>query len=135
MPAVAVIHRELVLERVASGAMLKSIAVELNVTPGAISNALCRDPEYIAAREIGAEVRLEEQYEAIVSASEQTAISRAREGFRAAAWFAEREFPHRWGQHTQVTVSTGDLGERLRRARERVIEPDQSQCSIEDKGG
>ena len=52
-------------------------------------------------------------------------VSRAREGFKAAAWFAEREFPHRWGRTDKLQVEhIGDLGERLRRSKERVIEHD-----------
>lgn len=49
-------------------------------------------------------------------------LARVESLFRAVTWQAEREFPHRWGRNMEVTVNTGDLGDRLRRAKERVIE-------------
>jgi hypothetical protein len=50
-------------------------------------------------------------------------LARAEKEWRAVSWQAEREFPHRWGQKTHVTVeNVGDLAERLRRAKERTIE-------------
>jgi hypothetical protein len=47
----------------------------------------------------------------------------ARELYKAASWRASVEFPHRWGQRNHVTIEhVGDLADKLRRARERVIE-------------
>jgi hypothetical protein len=52
-------------------------------------------------------------------------LARAEKEWRAVSWQAEREFPHRWGQKSHVTVeNVTDLGERLRRARERVLPQD-----------
>ncbi len=123
MTAIAILKRDEIIAKVAQGVMLKAIASDLGVTPGAISNALHADPEYRQARQIGAEVRLEEEYIGIKEAASMSDISRAREGFRAATWFAEREFPERWAQRTHVTVEniTG-RAEQLQRAKERVIE-------------
>ena len=50
-------------------------------------------------------------------------LARARELWRSATWYAERRDRARYGQDVmQVNVSFGDLGDRLRRARERVID-------------
>ena len=121
MTAVAIQQRDFIIAEVAKGAMLKAVAAKVGVTPSAISQVIGQDPEYRKAREVGAEVRLEEQFEQITTATSQEATSRAREGFRAAAWFAEREFPQRWGQKSQVTVELGpELSARLRESRERL---------------
>lgn len=141
MTAIAIQHREEILEQVAQGAMLQTIAEKLGIAPQNISKHLASDPEYRESREIGAELRLhlaysrmdqcaegsagiDEEGNAILVADERGTLARAREAaFRAAAWFAEREFPHRWAPRSHVTVEhTGDLGDRLRRSKERVIE-------------
>lgn len=104
MTAVAIQHREEIISQVAKGTMLKAIAAKVGVSPQAIANQLAKDPDYRQAREIGAEVRLEEQFDGILEAEGTTDVSRAREGFRAAAWFAEREFPERWGAKANVVT-------------------------------
>lgn len=98
MTAIAITHKDDIIARVAKGDMLKAIATDLGVTPSAICNQLHDDKDYLAAREAGALVRLETQYEALEAATDAVGVSRARECFRAAAWFAEREFPGRWAQ-------------------------------------
>ena len=117
--AVAIRYRDLILKDLQDGKFVRDIADELNVTIPAISQYLANDPEYVAARESGAERRLAEQYRALEGAAEPLSLARARETFRAASWFAEREFPHRWGQKSEVTHRDGDLGDALRRAQER----------------
>ena len=49
-------------------------------------------------------------------------FARAREAFRAWSWIAERRLPSYFGQKQEITHVSADLGDRLRRARERVIE-------------
>lgn len=138
MTALAVINRESIIERVSQGHMLADIAHDLGVKPPNISKHLAKDPEYQAARELGAEIRLDRAYKRVEEiaqlgvdengqingiTSEQGNLARVRESaLKAAQWFAEREFPHRWGKTTELHVSGTDLGERIRRARERVIE-------------
>ncbi len=107
MPSIAIERRPEILELVANGAMLKTIAQSFGITPAAISNQLHDDKEYLKAREVGAEVRLQEQFDEITSADTIADVSRAREGFRAAAWFAEREFPNRWGSKSEVKHTGG----------------------------
>ena len=128
----AVINIDSVINRVAAGDMLRDIANDIGTTPQAICNKLSTIPEYQQAREIGAAMRLERDYSEIRAAAEQVDVSRAREAFRASSWFAEREFPHRWGRTVEVTNVSGDLGDRLRRASERVINPAPQQ--ITDNG-
>ena len=125
---VAIRHREQILSQVSEGVHLQSIADAIGTTPAAISQQLSKDPEYKKARESGAEVRLERQYQRIEEADDALNLARAREGFRAAGWFAEREFPHRWGQKQQIDHHiTLDLGAKLRQA-ELAID---GQCTID----
>lgn len=120
----AIIHREDIIRRVAQGEYLASIAKDIGLKGKgqAICNILSTDPEYIAAREQGLENRLATR-ERELEAADPADVPRARELLSHARWRAEREAPHRWGQHNRLTVEhSGDLGERLRRAKERVIE-------------
>lgn len=56
-------------------------------------------------------------------ASDALSLARAREQLRSAQWDLERVFSRIFGPKQELTIElTGDLGERLRRARERVIE-------------
>jgi len=126
----AKIPAEDILQRIADGTLPVDIASELGVNKSAISVRFAGDPRYKQAREIGMEVLLDQGLAEIEAAGDDLNLARAREILlRRREWRAERDFPHRWGQHTQVTVSQGDLGERLRRARERVIDaaPQQTQ--------
>jgi hypothetical protein len=53
----------------------------------------------------------------------QVALACAREQLRSSQWELERLFADFYGQRTHVTVEqVGDLADKLRRARERVIE-------------
>ena len=124
-PSQAIAHtkRDFILESLRSGSMVKDVAQSLGVSGEAISQQLANDPEYRAAREKGIAQRLEAHYEEIQAAEDPLSLARGREAWKAATWFAEREFPARWGQHIHSTVEhVGDLAERLRRARERVID-------------
>jgi hypothetical protein len=58
----------------------------------------------------------------IDEALDPLSLARAREAFRAWSWIAERRESQMFGQRTEVTTINIDLGDRLRRARERVIE-------------
>lgn len=99
------------------------IAREMGVTPQALSARLAGNPEYIAARESGHAARLDEAEEWTEGAQDALELARARDVWRARSWRASVEYPARWGDKRQVTLElTGDLGERIRRAQERVIE-------------
>ena len=115
-------HRELVLDAIQSGMRLSDVATLLGLkTHGAISNALRDDPEYLTAREVGVESRMELRERELEAAEDSVSVARARELLSHSRWRAEREFPDRWGQRNQLKVEhVGDLGERLRRAQQRV---------------
>lgn len=124
-------HRATILQALTSGRMLKDIADDLQVSPSALSHYLAQDPEYIAAREAGIAVQLDDWQKAMEVATSPLNLARAREVFRAVAWRGEREFPHRWAQRSHVTVEhVGDLAERLRRARERVIDAEPQDAQV-----
>ena len=67
-------------------------------------------------------MQLDDGQLAIQLAREPADIARAREQFKAAAWRAEREFPHRWGAKQQIEHTFTDLGDKLDRAARRVID-------------
>ena len=119
--AVAVLHRDSVIERVAKGDRLIDIAKSYGLTThAAISKQLASDPDYQAARLTGLEARMETREEELEGAGDKVTVARARELLSHARWRAEREAPAIWGQRSHVTVETvGDLGERLRRADDR----------------
>ena len=123
MTAIAIQHRDEIIAKVASGEMLNKVASDLDIVPSNISKHLADDPEYKKAREIGAELRLHLAYSRIediadlgVSESgeivgltqEQGNLARVRESaLRGAQWFAEREFPDRWGGKPTVVINQG----------------------------
>ncbi len=121
--SLANIPREQILQRIASGELAVKVAESLGVHKSAISHAFEADAEYAKARELGMSVRLEMGEQAIEDAGDDLNLARVREiQQRRREWRAEREFPHRWGQRSTVTVEHVDLGDALRRARERVID-------------
>ena len=121
--AVAKIPKETMLQRIANGELPATIADQLGVDKSAISHYYQADPEYLKARELGMEVRLDQGEQAIEDAGDDLNLARAREIVqRRREWRAETEFKHRWSRATQVTIEIGpQLGEALRRSQERVI--------------
>lgn len=115
-----------VLDRIANGEHVAHIAREYGATPAGLLWHLQKIPDYQAAREIGMEMRLDQGLERIEKAADAEDLNLARVAeiqLRRTEWRAEREMPHRWGQRTHQTIEhTGDLGDRLRQARERVID-------------
>jgi hypothetical protein len=117
------LDEQTVFDRIRAGEHASQIAAELGLHKSAISHRYRQNPEYLEARLSGAENRLEQAEIEIRAADDPLTLARAREVFRAVAWRCEREFPARWGQSHHLTVeNVGDLGEKLRRSRERVIE-------------
>ncbi len=120
--AVALVNKDKIIEMVANGAMLQQVAKSFGIAAPNISKHLANDPDYKQAREIGTELRLhlafqrmdecaegqiiedEESGEKVLVESKGN-LARAREAaFRAAAWFAEREFPAKWGKQAEVQI-------------------------------
>ena len=102
MTAIAVLHKEEILKRVAKGDKLADIGKTYKVSHAAISKQLSSDPEYIEARMSGALARIEyweKEVEAINTGSSQVELGRAKEMLSHHRWRAEREFPSQWGGH------------------------------------
>ena len=113
MTALAVEHRDHILQELSTGKLVSDVAKPLGIAPQNISKQLAHDPDYQAARELGIENRLSKARLAVLEIAElgvedgvivgitkpQGTLARARvEALKAEMWFAEREFPHRWGQ-------------------------------------
>ncbi len=93
MTAIAVIHKDKILKRVAKGDKISDIGKTYGVTHSAISKQLLKDPEWIDARMSGALARIEhweKEIEAINAGSSQVELGRARELLAHARWRAER---------------------------------------------
>lgn len=105
MAAIAVIHKEEILERISKGEKIADIAKDFGISQPAISKALLDDPEWIEARKAGALSRIErweKEIEEIGADSNSVMLGRAREMLSHARWRAEREFPQTWGQQKQT---------------------------------
>jgi len=100
MTAIAVLHKDEILKRVAAGDKITDIGKTYKVSHAAISKQLSSDPEYIQARMSGALARIEhweKEIEAINAGSSQVELGRAKELLSHHRWMAEREFPSQWG--------------------------------------
>ena len=104
MAAIALQHREEILQSLASGKRLSHSAEQYRVTPQAISRALKDDPDYQAALETGHAVRLDAAEEMIEGAALPVDVARAGTLWRAVSWRASVEASHRWGAKQQLTV-------------------------------
>ena len=126
MTAIAVTHRDTILERISRGDKIADIAKDYGVSQPAISKALLDDPEWMEARKSGALSRIErweKEIESIGPDTNQVMLGRAKEMLSHARWRAEREFPSHWGQQKQtiniingITLSdalAGEAGELL----------------------
>lgn len=80
--------------------------------------------EYQELRQAWLDGMLIESGTMLKEAQDALGLARARELFRRAQWYAERRDPSRYGdtRNLQVNVAITDLGDRLRRAKERVID-------------
>ncbi len=111
MTAIAVTHKDAILERIARGDKIADIAKDYGVTQPAISKALLDDPEWIEARKNGALSRIEhweKEIENISADTNQVMLGRAKEMLSHARWRAEREFPNQWGaQKININVING----------------------------
>jgi len=125
--AVAAIHKDAILDEVRKGRILREIAQDYGVSGQALHLYLKDLPEYQEAKQTQAASMIEEAKTETWAAREQLEIARAREISRFAFRYAESVDPDRWGQKREITVRTDDLGERLRRAKERVIEHEPAQ--------
>jgi len=81
MTAIAVIHKDEILKRVAKGDKISDIGKPYNVSQAAISKQLLKDPEWVDARMSGALARIEhweKEIEAINEGTPQVVLAHAR---------------------------------------------------------
>jgi len=109
MTAIAVLHKDEILKRVANGDQIADIGKTYGVSQAVISKQLSSDPEYIEARMSGALARIEyweKEVEAINAGSSQVELGRAKELLAHHRWRAEREFPSQWsGARINININ------------------------------
>ena len=115
-----------VVARYLNGEEIAEIADTLDVHPKALNYHLLK-PEVVEEwRAAQVAVSLAENQEAkqvVRDAPDALSLARAREQLRSSQWDLERLFSRLFGQKQELTITDNtDLGERLRRARERVID-------------
>ena len=93
MTAVAILHRDAIIQRVAQGDRLVDIGAHYGVTYAALSLVLSKDPEYQAARQNGLDAKLEQRESELEIAPDGLTVARARELLSHARWRAERLNP------------------------------------------
>jgi hypothetical protein len=121
--AIAIVHKEEILAKVRSGFLLREIAAEYGVTKQALHAPLRDDPDYRDAIVEQAESLIEDAKIETWAAREALDIARAREMAKFAFRYGEAVNPDKWAAQSKVSVThTIDLGERLRRAKERTID-------------
>lgn len=118
-----------ILTRYAEGDTLDRLATDHGVSRATVYNWLLgggADLSHADLVTMALTARVERADRALEVARDALDIQRAREQARYARMDLERRRPAIYGQQHRLTVEhdLGDLGERLRRARERVIEED-----------
>lgn len=121
----AVQEPKAVLARIRKGEGLRSIGKSLGLSQEGVRKWLLREvgPEYQEVQTDGLLQRVVDADRMLEDADDAVDIARAREIARFARMDLERRRPNLYGQRSHVTIeNVGDLAEKLRRARERVIE-------------
>ena len=101
----AEISQDELLDRLANGESPSTIAASLSVSRPALFYKLRDHPEYKLCREIGMDGNLDFRLDNVMSATDLNSARMEEVKLRRLEWRAEREFPHRWGQKTQVAVA------------------------------
>lgn len=115
---------EQVIARYLHGEQVADMAVEFSTSDVTLYALLLRDheTEWKDAQTARALARLERENRGLEVAPDPLSLARARELVRSAQWELERLLNRIFGPKQEVTHISADLGDRLRRARERVIE-------------
>lgn len=113
-----------ILNRYLSDESTSVIAADYGVTRQALGQYLLRHAEedWKEAQVARAIARKEKAEDSIESATDPLQLAKARELLKAAQWDLERVCRRIYGQEVNLNLNVVDLGERLRRARERVID-------------
>jgi hypothetical protein len=133
---------QVVLDRVASGDLLREIAADYGCSHPAVSVWIRkRVPPQVwdRVREMSIASRLERSNVAMETADDAITLARARESARLWMWRAEREHPTLYGQRQQITHEVGaDLSAALERAHQRISVARQQQIgpvTIDNQSG
>jgi hypothetical protein len=112
------------IDLVELGHTMSGISKQLRVNRSRLIGYLLREQpaRYRAAQHYIASICASELLDEIDHAKDTLELGKIREKARVTLWLLERRYPTLYGQRSHLTVeaSVGDLGERLRRARERV---------------
>jgi hypothetical protein len=113
-----------VLQRYLSDESTETIAKDYGLTRQALGQFLLRyaEEDWKEAQVARAIARKEKAEDGLESAEDPLQLAKARELLKAAQWDLERVCRRIYGQDQNINVTFTDLGDRLRRARERVIE-------------
>jgi transposase-like protein len=110
------------LECLQHGESTQSIAERHGLKARTLRSWLIALPEADHARAIMVANELSNSLQEIEEADGPMPLARAREAFRGWAWIGERRLPQYFGPKQEIVHFNVDLGDRLRRARERVID-------------
>jgi hypothetical protein len=132
------IDPQVILDRIAAGALQREIAAELGVERPAISWYIAKhvDPaRWATVKRESIQSRLEQSARDMDAAGDALTLARARESARLWMWRAEREHPDVWGAKQQVDmrVATVDLSDRLRSARSRIVGQNEGRQPADDQ--
>ena len=114
-----------VLDRYIGGEQVAAMAGEYGTSDVTIYAILLREHEeaWVDIQRARALARLERAQGDLEVAPDALSLARAREQVRSAQWELERLLRRLYGQETNVNITIdADLGDRLRRARERTID-------------
>ena len=121
--ALADVAPQSVIARYLAGEKIKDIAAQYGVSRIAMYAFLLKfvPEEWTAAQRARAFAMKEQGEELIVNAADPLELGKGREQLRAGQWDLERVDRKTYGRdEQQLTVNVFDLGDRLRRARERT---------------
>lgn len=132
-----------VVARYIAGEKIKDMAAQYGSSATALYAHIIKfaPDEWIAAQKAKAFDRKERGEEMIENADNPLDLAIGRESTRAGQWDLERVWRKEYGREEQtLNINISDLGDRLRRARERVLEGQHTivsneQQSIEHKEG
>lgn len=114
-----------VLDRYIGGEQVAAMAEEYNTSDVTIYALILREHEdaWVDIQRARALARLERAQTGLEVAQDALSLARAREQVRSAQWELERLLKRLYGQEQNININiNSDLGDKLRRARERVID-------------
>jgi transposase-like protein len=115
---------EIVLDAIGAlqnGETTNSIAERHGIAGRTLRAWLIAMPEADQARALMVANELSKSLQEIEEADSPLPLARAREAFRGWSWIGERRLPQYFGPKQEIVHFNVDLGDRLRRAQERVI--------------